>query len=98
MAPLRNTNSDKANWSMYISTRLKVLLSAYFFACVGIFVLFTIHWRQVNDPAQLSYLCFLMDHGMAPYRDLLEINMPGIYLVNWSVMHTLGESSFAWRI
>jgi hypothetical protein len=34
---------------------------------------------------------------MAPYRDLLEINLPGIYLVNWSVMHTLGESSWAWR-
>ena len=65
---------------------------------MGILVLCTAHWKQVNDPAQLSYLCFLMDHGTAPYRDLLEINMPGIYLVNWSAMHILGEGSFAWRI
>lgn len=35
---------------------------------------------------------------MAPYRDLLEINMPGSYLVNWSVMHTLGEGAVAWRV
>ncbi len=35
---------------------------------------------------------------MAPYRDLLEINMPGIYLVNWSVMHALGAGSVAWRV
>jgi hypothetical protein len=97
-ASLLNTNSDKANWAMYISSRFKILLGIYFFVCAGIFVLCTIHWKQVNDPAQLSYLCFLMDHGMAPYRDLLEINMPGIYLVNWSVMHTLGEGSLAWRI
>jgi len=83
---------------MHISSRSKVILSAYFCVCMGIFVLCTAHWKQVNDPAQLSYLCFLMDHGMAPYRDLLEINMPGIYLVNWSVMHMLGEGSFAWRI
>src|ERR1700690_4309577 len=83
---------------MYISSRLKILLTLYFLVCAGIFVLGTAHWKQVNDPAQLSYLCFLMDHGMAPYRDLLEINMPGIYLVNWSVMHLLGEGSFAWRI
>jgi hypothetical protein len=83
---------------MYISTRFKVVLSAYFCVCMGIFVLCTAHWKQVNDPAQLSYLCFLMDHGMAPYRDLLEINMPGIYLVNWSVMHLLGEGPLAWRI
>src|ERR1700677_4727403 len=82
---------------MYISSRFKILLSVYFFVCIGIFVVSTAHWKQVNDPAQLSYLCFLMDHGMAPYRDLLEINMPGIYLVNWSVMHMLGEGSWAWR-
>jgi hypothetical protein len=83
---------------MYISSRWKILLGFYLLVCVGIFVVRTIHWKQVNDPAQLSYLCFLMDHGMAPYRDLLEINMPGIYLVNWSVMHTLGAGSLAWRI
>jgi hypothetical protein len=83
---------------MHISLRIKLLLSLYFFVCFGIFVLCTAHWKLVNDPAQLNYLCFLMDHGMAPYRDLLEINMPGIYLVNWSVMHTLGGGSVAWRI
>ena len=83
---------------MQISSRFKVFLTIYFLGCAGLFVLGTAHWKQVNDPAQLSYLCFLMDHGMAPYRDLLEINMPGIYLANWSVMHVLGEGSLAWRI
>ena len=82
---------------MHISLRFKVLLSIYFFVCFAIFVLCSAHWKVVNDAAQLDYLCFLMDHGMAPYRDLLEINMPGIYLVNWTVIHTLGESSVAWR-
>jgi hypothetical protein len=83
---------------MQISPRWKMLLSFYFVVCVGIFVFGTAHWKQVNDAAQISYLCFLMDHGMAPYRDLLEINMPGIYLVNWSIMHTLGSGSLAWRM
>jgi hypothetical protein len=78
--------------------RLRLVLTLYLVACVVFFVVRTAHWKQVNDPAQLHYLCFLMDHGMAPYRDLLEINMPGIYLVNWSVMHTLGGGSAAWRI
>ena len=81
-----------------ISSRFKILLSLYFLVCVGFFAFRTAHWKQVNDAAQIHYLCFLMDHGMAPYRDLLEINMPGIYLVNWSVMHTLGGGSAAWRI
>jgi hypothetical protein len=79
------------------SSRLRIVLTLYFSLCIGFFAVRTAHWKQVNDPAQLHYLCFLMDHGFAPYRDLLEINMPGIYLVNWSVMHTLGGGSGAWR-
>jgi hypothetical protein len=62
------------------------------------FVISTWHWRLVNDAAQIDYACFLMDHGMAPYKDLLEINMPGIYMINWTVMHVLGTGSMAWRI
>jgi len=79
------------------SSRFRIALTLYFLLCIGFFVVRTAHWKQVNDPAQLHYLCFLMDHGFAPYRDILEINMPGIYLVNWSVMHTLGGGSVAWR-
>jgi hypothetical protein len=70
---------------MRISSRSKIFITVYFLVCAGIFLLVTAHWKQVNDPAQLSYVCFLMDHGMAPYRDLLEINMPGIYESSTSV-------------
>lgn len=58
----------------------------------------TIHWPLVNDPAQIDYLCFLMDHGRAPYTDIIEMNMPGIYLANWSVMHVLGDGALSWRV
>jgi hypothetical protein len=66
--------------------------------CVAVFVARSVHWRLISDPAQIDYACFLMDHGMAPYRDLIELNMPGIYLVNWTVMHTVGSSDLAWRL
>ncbi len=71
--------------------------------CVGLsllavaFCVLTVHWPIVNDAIQIHYVCFMMDHGFAPYRQLIEINLPGIYLVNWSVMHALGGGSLAWR-
>jgi hypothetical protein len=34
-----------------VFSRLKVLLTLYFLACVGFFVVRTAHWKQVNDPA-----------------------------------------------
>jgi hypothetical protein len=70
----------------------------FLLACVGFFVLRTWHWSLVNDAPQISYLCFLMDHGMAPYRDIIEMNMPGTYMVHLTVMHTLGSGALAWRI
>ena len=79
-------------------SRLRILLSVYFLICVLWFVVSTAHWKLVNDAAQIHYVCFLMDHGMAPYRDILEVNWPGTYLVNWAVMHTLGAGAPAWRI
>ena len=66
--------------------------------CLGGLFLSTRNWQLVNDAAQIDYICYLMDHGMAPYRDILDINMPGSYLVNWAVMHTLGPSALAWRV
>ncbi|HTU51765.1 MAG TPA: hypothetical protein VMF56_14320 [Acidobacteriaceae bacterium] len=78
-------------------TVIRTVLTIWLAACLGVFIVRSIHWPQVNDPAQISYLCFLMDHGFAPYRYLIEMNMPGIYLTNWSVAHLLGAGSLAWR-
>jgi hypothetical protein len=80
-----------------LHTVARATLFIWLATCLSIFVVRSIHWPQVNDPAQISYLCFLMDHGFAPYRYLIEMNMPGIYLTNWSVAQLLGTGSFAWR-
>lgn len=80
-----------------IRTIARTALFIWLAVCLGIFLVRSIHWPQVNDPAQISYLCFLMDHGFAPYRYLIEMNMPGIYLTNWSVAHVLGTGSLSWR-
>ena len=76
----------------------RLVLFGWFTALLLFFVVRTMHWPQVSDPAQMSYLCFLMDHGFAPYRYLIEMNMPGIYLANWSVAHFLGTAAIDWRI
>lgn len=93
-APNRFLAEHSSKLRAIIRTGLFILLAA----CPGVFVVRSMHWPQVNDPAQISYLCFLMDHGFAPYRYLIEMNMPGIYLTNWSVAHLLGTGSLSWRV
>jgi hypothetical protein len=56
------------------------------------------HWHVVQDASIMHYVVFLMDHGMAPYRQIIDINGPGAYMSEWLVMHTFGAGSFAWRM
>lgn len=62
------------------------------------FVYSTWHWPLVGDASLYHYVAFLMDHGLAPYRQIVEINMPGSYLAEWLVIHTFGPGPLAWRI
>jgi hypothetical protein len=76
----------------------RLVIAACLTASVAYFVVRTIRWPLVNDSAQISYLCFLVDHGRAPYRDIPDMDMPGTYLLYLGVMHSLGEGALAWRI
>jgi hypothetical protein len=58
----------------------------------------TIRWPLVGDTSLIHYAVFLMDTGAKPYVDFREVNMPGAYLLDWFVMHTLGPGALAERI
>jgi len=62
------------------------------------FVLRTIHWPLVGDASLMHYVAFLIDHGKVPYRDIGEINLPGAFVPDWLVIHTLGGTALAWRV
>src|ERR1700761_9495357 len=66
--------------------------------CVALFMVRTWHWPLVGDAPLMHYVVFLMDHGRVPYRDIVDINLPGTYLIEGLVIHLFGGGSLAWRI
>jgi hypothetical protein len=74
------------------------IVAAALLVLVAVAVYQSRHWRLVNDAAQIDYVIFLMSKGFAPYGQIIEMNMPGIYMINSTVMHVLGGGSIAWRI
>lgn len=58
----------------------------------------TRRWPIVHDAPLMHYVIFLMDHGRAPYRDIIEMNMPGSYILQWLVMHAFGGGPIGWWI
>ena len=63
-----------------------------------LFVLWSRHWPLVGDASLIHYICFLIQHGMAPYRVIGEMSMPGTFLIEIGAMHVFGPGALAWRI
>ncbi len=58
----------------------------------------SIHWRVICDPSIMHYVNFLMAHGLAPYRDIIDINLPGSYFMDGWAMSVFGGSDLSWRM
>ncbi len=52
----------------------------------------------MGDAVSVHYLILLMQHGMAPYRQIVDAQMPGTYLIDWAVMHTFGGGALGLRL
>ena len=76
----------------------RIVLAAALSLLVVAFVITTRHWPLVGDASLVRYVVFLTQHGFAPYRDIVDINMPGSYLVDWAVLHIFGSGNTAWRV
>jgi hypothetical protein len=58
----------------------------------------SLHWPIISDTQEMLYINFLIHHGMVPYRDLTDINMPGVYLFHAVAARIFGPSDVDWRI
>lgn len=66
--------------------------------CLALFVANTWHWPLIGDAALMHYIVFLMHHGMAPYRDIVDPNLPTTLMIEGAFVHLFGGGSLAWRL
>lgn len=55
-------------------------------------------WPLVHDGPIMHYIAWRMTEGAVPYRDLFDMNFPGVYLIHMAVLTLLGAGDAAWRI
>src|SRR5262249_62428749 len=46
----------------------------------------------------MHYVAWRLTDGAVPYRDLFDMNFPGVYLLHLFVVRALGPGDLAWRI
>jgi hypothetical protein len=57
----------------------------------------SLSWPLVHDAPLMHYIAWLVGQGAVPYRDVLDMNMPGVYLVHRAVLAVGGAGDAAWR-
>jgi hypothetical protein len=54
-------------------------------------------WPLVHDAPIMHYLAWRIGEGAAPYRDLFDMNFPGVYLVHLAALRVFGAGDAGWR-
>jgi len=67
-------------------------------ACLGLLLAKTLRWPLISDAVLIHYVVLLMQHGLAPYRQIIDVNMPGSYLLDMGVTRLLGTGALGWRL
>ena len=86
-----------ASTRSYLEMFRLLLISLLVIVAVALVAL-TYRWPLVWDAQVFHYNHFLIDHGFAPYRDIPDINMPGVYVLEGWAMRIFGGSDLAWRV
>ena len=81
-----------------VEQRIESVLCLWLLALIAAFGVMSRHWPMVGDVTFMHYVIFLMKHGMAPYRDIVDMNLPGSYLLESAEMRVLGPGSLGWRM
>lgn len=92
--PVEHRTSSMANDYPHLRT----VLALGCIAAIVYFVVVTFRWPMIWDETVMHYGNFLMAHGMAPYRNIYDMNLPGIYLIDGWQMHLFGPGDLAFRM
>ena len=58
----------------------------------------SLDWPLIHDAPLMHYIAWVIGQGGVPYRDVFDMNLPGVYLIHGSVIGLLGGGDLAWRL
>ena len=70
---------------------------AAFGLLVMVLLVRSLPWPLVQDAPVMHYIAWRIGEGDVPYRDLYDINQPGVYVLHLALLRTLGAGDGAWR-
>ncbi len=81
-------------WNGAVRTALVIVLALW----AVMYVAASLHWKLTLDAPIMHYVNFLIQHGMKPYSDISDNNMPGAYYTDAWAMTLFGAGDLGWRM
>ena len=82
---------------MYAAKVAGLLVVSAFGLLAALLLMLSLPWPVVLDTPVYHYIAWRMSQGDVPYRDIYDVNVPGLYLVHLALLRTLGAGDAAWR-
>lgn len=70
---------------------------AGFGVLAAVLLVLSLPWPLIQDAPVMHYIAWRIGEGDVPYRDLYDINQPGVYVLHLALLRTLGPGDGAWR-
>src|SRR5262245_41573476 len=58
----------------------------------------SLSWPLIHDAPIMHYIAWRIGEGAVPYRDLFDMNFPGVYLIHLGVLRVFGAGDVGWRL
>jgi len=55
-------------------------------------------WPLIHDAPLMHYIAWVIAEGGVPYRDVFDMNLPGVYLLHAAIIAVGGRGDLAWRL
>ncbi len=82
----------------HVTQRIEGFVGLWLIGCIVAFVLASSGWPLTGDASLIHYVVFLMHHGIQPYRDIVDMNLPGAYVLEAFAMSVFGAGSAGCRV
>src|SRR6185503_7550887 len=80
-----------------MSASLKLILAASG-ALAAYLAWRSLDWPLIHDAPLMHYIAWVIGQGGVPYRDVFDMNLPGVYVIHAAVIGLLGPGDLAWRL
>jgi hypothetical protein len=82
---------------MRAATLAGAVVIAGFGLLAAVLLVLSLPWPLIQDAPVMHYIAWRIGEGDVPYRDLYDINQPGVYVLHLALLRTLGAGDAAWR-